>query len=84
VLSLLALLLAGAQFTCFTGTKVQGLTPRPLISPESRDSEADMSAYYAGSGAQFTCFTGTKVQIMTPEELQAADALREADVLRKN
>ena len=36
------------------------------------------------SGTQFTCFTGTKVQIMTPEELQAADALREADVLRKN
>jgi hypothetical protein len=48
------------QLTCFTGTKVQILTPEEL-------SAAFLRRLY-----QFTCFTGAKVQILTPEELSAA------------
>jgi hypothetical protein len=44
---------AGAQFACFTGTKVQILTRREALRV---------------AGAQFTCFTGTKVQILTRRE----------------
>ena len=41
---------AGAQCTCFTGTKVQILTP---VEPRSK--------HVVDLGSQFTCFTGTKV-----------------------
>jgi len=42
--------------TCFTGTKVQILTPEELE--------------FGRSISLLTCFTGTKVQILTPEELE--------------
>jgi hypothetical protein len=41
------------QFTCFTGTKVQILTPEA----PARVEQVPLP--------QFTCFTGTKVQILT-------------------
>jgi len=43
------------QFTCFTGIKVQILTPAELRSQSS-----------VARGPQLTCFTGIKVQILTP------------------
>ena len=46
------------DFSCFTSTKVQILTPEELGS----EGAGDFSS-------QFTCFTSTKVQILTPEEL---------------
>ncbi len=46
---------AGTQCTCFTGTKVQVLTPQDC-------------GWTGPAGTQFTCFTGTKVQILTPED----------------
>jgi hypothetical protein len=45
----------GTQFTCFTSTKVQILTPRSIPR----------------YSVTVTCFTSTKVQILTPEELRA-------------
>ena len=56
------MMLAGAQFTCFTGTKVQMLTPGELHAQRPTDSCGSCST---------SCFTGTKVQILTPEELHA-------------
>jgi hypothetical protein len=52
----------GAQFTCFTGTKVQILTQK--LAEEAPTL-----------GAQFTCFTGTKVQILTQKAVGAARAV---------
>ena len=51
---------AGAQFTCFTSTKV-GIEAVRVDKPGSLHVHV--------GGAQFTCFTSTKVQILTPEEL---------------
>ena len=52
---------AGAQFTCFTSTKVQILTPESCVAGGGRDARG---AGGEGAGTQFTCFTGTKVQIL--------------------
>jgi hypothetical protein len=49
------------QFTSFTSTKVQILTPEELKALyDSRDREC-------GADSQFTCFTSTIVQILTRE-----------------
>jgi hypothetical protein len=45
---------SGAQFTCFTGTKV-------LAFLVLKYSTIVKLYTYSGSGAQFACFTGTKV-----------------------
>ena len=50
----------GTQFTCFTSTKVQMLTPEELDK-----------RYCVNDGTQFTCFTSAKVQMLTPQELRA-------------
>ena len=54
------MMLAGAQFTCFTGTKVLA----SLEVEEEAQLEESMNDRML-AGAQFTCFTGTKVQILT-------------------
>jgi hypothetical protein len=61
----------GSQFTCFTSTEVQMLTPEELSADIL--SESAMSEHAnekAAAGARFTCFTSTKVQILTLEALQ--------------
>ena len=60
----------GAQFTCFTGTKVQILAGVLRSLPEQAASQR--------LGTQFTCFTGTNVQILTQKAL--LDLLRNAGV----
>jgi hypothetical protein len=52
----------GTQFTCFTSSKVQILTPEELGDRHSQRSSASASPC-------FTCFTSTEVQILTPELL---------------
>ena len=54
--------LPGTQFTCFTSTKGQILTPAKSILRESFER-------LRLQGTQFTCFTGTKGQILTPTRL---------------
>jgi hypothetical protein len=56
--------------TCFTGTKVQILTPiaKQLMFSASYDFDNPSEVL------QITCFTGTKVQMLTPDELQAEEA----------
>jgi hypothetical protein len=51
-----------AQFTCFTSTEVQILTPTLLVS----------ALLVLRMCAQFTCFTSTEVQILTPTILISA------------
>ena len=54
--------LPGTQFTCFTSTEVQILTPAKSILRES----------FGGlrlPGTQFTSFASTEVQILTPTRL---------------
>jgi hypothetical protein len=51
-------LLLGAQFTCFTGTKVQDLA-------QSLSFLGHVEMCRLLLGARFTCFTGTKVQKLT-------------------
>jgi hypothetical protein len=56
---------AGTQFTCFTGTKVQILTPlRRLLIARICAAGARRGRVHR-AGTQFTSFTGTKVQILT-------------------
>jgi hypothetical protein len=52
--------ITGTQFTCFTSTKVQILTP---VEPAHVDAAR---VGYTITGTQFTCFTSTKVQRLTP------------------
>jgi len=60
---------AGTQFTRFTSTEVQILTPEELqVEYDSRQTLQQ----------QFTCFTSTKVQILTLEELQVEYDSRQA------
>jgi hypothetical protein len=61
----------GTQFTCFTSTTVQILTPKDL-----RAEWTSCGALTARSS--FTCVTGTKVQILTQKAL-AVDVLWRAD-----
>ncbi len=73
-------LTAGAQFTCFTGTKVQILTLH--VYPQSEilyhiQVDYKRGRYVAGNtGMQFTCFTSTKVQILTQKALDEAPQMR--------
>ena len=62
-------ILAGTQFTCFTGTKVQILTLRKLQNVSEDCRTADKLIDGVNRCTQFTCFPSTKVQIPTPEEL---------------
>ena len=62
---------ARSQFTCFTGTKVQMLTP----------VAADICGHYS-AGTQFTCFTGTKVHIVTPVTATALVYLKASPAVR--
>jgi hypothetical protein len=58
---------AGDQFTCFTGTKVQILTPE-VLQFEQYQSAKEFMYHAKFSGTQFTsvaCFTGTAVHILT-------------------
>jgi hypothetical protein len=54
---------SGAQFTCFTSTKVQKLTLQSIRGDDSVGTTRGRQQLY--SAAQFTCFTSTKVQILT-------------------
>ncbi len=58
---------AGAQFTCFTGTKVQILTQKAVVALAAGAGIGVARSLddYLHIGTQFTCFTGTKVQILT-------------------
>ncbi len=56
---------AGAQFTCFTGTKVRILTE---LHPAAVAGGALARA--AAHAQQCTCFTGTKVRILTELHLR--------------
>ena len=74
----------GIQFTCFTGTKVQMLTPEELQSTASTSSkcfrrgaaglpgeggrDGGGGAGEGGSGGRVRGCTSTKVQILTPED----------------
>ena len=69
---------AGTQFTCFTSTKLQILTPGADDSQRPRDPRQ-----VRRRGTHFTCFTGTKVQILTPEELHARQRRKSARSLRR-
>jgi hypothetical protein len=53
----------GAQFTCFTSTKVQILTPRGAAGTANGIAKRAWDAAF--DGTQFTGFTSTKVQILT-------------------
>jgi hypothetical protein len=60
---------ANSQFTCFTSTKVQVLTPLEL-----QLFNAPVTPVGPSADSQFTCFTSTKVQVLTPLELQLFNA----------
>ena len=53
------------SFTCFTGTKVQ------MLTPEAR------AAVFVATQKPVACYTGTKVQMLTPEAL-VDDSWRQA------
>jgi hypothetical protein len=55
---------AGSQFTCFTSTKVQILTPEALCVAVTFGARV-CGKETLPPGTQFTCFTSTKVQILT-------------------
>ena len=57
----------GTQFTCFTGTKVQIMTPEELQGLRARRIRrwSLRRMRLICSGEQFTCFTSTKVQILS-------------------
>jgi hypothetical protein len=71
---------AGTQFTCFTGTKVQALTPKELQDC-SRPTMTSLTCVLrvcqrvarrvAAEATQFTCCISTKVQILTQKTLYA-------------
>ena len=60
----------GTHFTCFTGTKVQILTPEECVAPTDFLTQLSPSLYLL-YWYKSTCFTGTTVQILTPEERPA-------------
>ncbi len=60
----LALMIQGAQFTCFTGTRVQILALEK-VGITARGSD------FCYMRVLFTCFTGTRVQILTLEKRRA-------------
>jgi hypothetical protein len=58
---------AGDQFTCFTSTKVQILTPEVLQFEQYQSAKEFMyHAKFSGTHLTFVaCFTGTAVHILT-------------------
>ena len=72
---------AGAQFPCFSGTKVQILTPPALVS-NYYFAEYARSMLVSVPGAQFTCFTrftstivGAQFICFTGTKVQGAQVL---------
>ena len=65
--------LLGAQFTCFTSTKVHILTAEELRGSPPPRHRLGISRPRGPAGTQFTCFTSTKVQVLTHLSPAASD-----------